>query len=373
MLVEIYQMESVGEEVRITLEAVCDAFSSLLWDIEYFQCGQFEIYIAATARNLSVFQTGRLVGRSDDKEHYGLIEAVRLDTDTENGDYLTVTGRFLMCLLSRRIIYPTLYIKEQTSYGEIVKTAIEQNCLQSGVRLLPGLQIGEMTGDCWQQETHLQISYVNLMEWIYKLCELVGGTANIRLVETKANSRMYQMQFTLSEGTDRSILQDTVPHVIFSDTYSNLLSFSYHKDCAAQQNAAYALGAGEGEERKRTFCSSVPEPEHLERYEVYVDARDLSEETQNEDGESVPIPADEYLKMLEERGMESLLPVTETSESTIAASSLQYQYQRDYFVGDYVIRRQARFGLSQDRMRLTGMIESFDQNGQNFTPTFSGG
>lgn len=373
MLIEIYQMESVGEEVRITLEAVCDAFSSLLWDIEYFQCGQFEVYIAATAQNLSTFQTGRLIGRSDDKEHYGLIESVQLDTDVENGDYLTVTGRFLMCLLSRRIIYPTLYIKEQTSYGEIIKTAIQQNCLQSGARLLPGLQIGEITGDCWQQETHLQISYMNLMEWIYKLCELVGGTANIQLVETAPNSRMFQMQFTLSEGTDRSILQDTIPHVIFSDTYNNLLTFSYHKDCAAQQNAAYVFGAEKGEERKQVFCSAAPEPEHLERYEVYVDARDLSEETQNEAGESVPIPEDEYLKMLEERGMENLLPVTEISESTIAASSLQYQYQKDYFVGDYVTVRQARFGLSQERMRLTGMIESFDQNGQNFTPTFSGG
>ncbi len=366
-------MEAVGEDVRITLEAVCDAFSSLLWDIEYFQCGQFEVYIAATAQNLSVFQTGRLIGRSDDKEHYGLIESVQLDTDVENGDYLTVTGRFLMCLLSRRIIYPTLYIKEQTSYGAIITEAIRQNCLQSGERLLPGLQIGDISGACWQKETHLQISYANLMEWVYKLCELVGGTANIRLVETNPNSRVFQMQFTLSEGTDRSILQDTVPHVVFSDTYNNLLTFSYHKNCAAQQNAAYTFGAGEGEARKQVFCSSDPEPEHLERYEVYVDARDLSEETQNDAGETVPIPESEYLKMLEERGRENLLPVTESSESTIAASSLQYQYQKDYFVGDYVTVRQARFGLSQERIRLTGMIESFDQNGRNLTPTFSGG
>lgn len=246
MLIEIYQMTAAENAVSITLEAVCDAFSSFLWDIEYFQCGQFELYIAATPETVAIFQTGRLVGRKDDTKHYGLIESVRIQTDAENGDYLTVSGHFLMILLSRRIIYPTMVIKEQTSYGEIIHTAIHKNCLQQNERFLPGLQLGEITGDCWKQETHLQISYANLMEWIYKICELVGGTANISLVETKPNSRTYQMVFTLSEGVDRSILQDTYPHVIFSDAFHNLLTFDYLKNAAAQQNAAYTLGAGEG-------------------------------------------------------------------------------------------------------------------------------
>ena len=70
------------------------------------------------------------------------------------------------------------------------------------------------------------------MEWIYKICELVGGTANISLVETKPNSRNYQMVFTLSEGVDRSILQDTYPHVIFSDAFHNLLTFDYLRNAA---------------------------------------------------------------------------------------------------------------------------------------------
>ena len=102
--------------------------------------------------------------RKDDTEHYGLIESVRIQTDAENGDYLTVSGHFLMILLSRRIIYPTMVIKEQTSYGEIIHTAIRKNCLQQNERFLPGLQLGEITGDCWKQETHLQISYANLMD-----------------------------------------------------------------------------------------------------------------------------------------------------------------------------------------------------------------
>ena len=71
MQIEIYNMIPVGANISISLEAVCDSFSSLLWDIEYYKCGAFEVYIAASPRNIEIFQTGRIVGRDDDKEHFG--------------------------------------------------------------------------------------------------------------------------------------------------------------------------------------------------------------------------------------------------------------------------------------------------------------
>lgn len=117
MQIEVYNMIADENTLIITLEAVCDSFSSLLWDIEYYQCGSFEVYIAVNPENLSIFQTGRIVGRDDDSQHFGIIESVQIDTDAENGDYLTVKGRFLMCLLERRIVheweiphYPHCYV-----------------------------------------------------------------------------------------------------------------------------------------------------------------------------------------------------------------------------------------------------------------------
>lgn len=44
MQIEVYDMQANGTEISITLEAICDSFSSLLWDIEYYQCGQFGSY-----------------------------------------------------------------------------------------------------------------------------------------------------------------------------------------------------------------------------------------------------------------------------------------------------------------------------------------
>lgn len=111
-------------------------------------------------------------------------------------------------------------------------------------------------------------------------------------------------------------------------------------------------------------------PQYLDRFEVYVDAKNTSQETQNENGERVPISDEDYLALLKVQGAEKLTKITETSESTIASDSTQYRYGKDYFVGDFVTALHNRFGLEQPKIQLVGMVESFDQNGRNLTPTF---
>ena len=152
MQIEVYDMLPEDSRLTITLEAICDTFSSLLWDVEYYQCGCFEVYIAASPRNIEIFRTGRIVGRDDDNEHFGLIESVKIETDAEDGDYLIVGGRFLMCLLERRIIYPTLNITTETAYSEIVQSAVRRNAIDSAERKISGLKLGTVQGECWNEK-----------------------------------------------------------------------------------------------------------------------------------------------------------------------------------------------------------------------------
>ena len=367
MQIEVYKMTAEDDALTITLEAICDTFSSLLWDIEYYKCGSFEVYIAANPQNVDIFQPGRIVGRDDDNQHFGIIESVQINTDVKNGDYLTVKGRFLMCLLERRIIHPTYNVTAEKAYSEIVREVVTQNTLLNDSRKIPGLSLGTVSGTCWEQTTTLQISYANLMEWIYTICEKIGGMANIRIV--KNSGETYKMVFDLSEGTDRSITQDDESHIIFSDAYSNLLSFSYASDSAITRNFAYIYGHGEGSERKHTTYCVGEEPAYLSRYELYVDAKDISEEEQTE-GVTVPIPEERYIELLKSRGSEKLVDPKTASESEIAADSTQYVYNRDYYVGDYVTVEHKRFGMIQPKVQLIGMIEAFDQNGRSLTPTF---
>lgn len=61
MQIEIYNMTVLNDKLNISLEAVCDSFSSLLWDIEYYKCGAFEVYIAASPRNIEIFRLVELL------------------------------------------------------------------------------------------------------------------------------------------------------------------------------------------------------------------------------------------------------------------------------------------------------------------------
>lgn len=355
MQMEIYSLTANEKQIFIDLVAVCDSFSSLLWDVEFYQCGSFEVYIAANPQNVEVFQLGRIVGRDDDSEHFGIIESVKIETDSEDGDYLTVSGRFLTCLLERRIIYPSF--SANNTYENVVRGVLSRNAISAGVRNIPGLSMGTISGMCWQGKTRLQVSYDNLMEWLYTICETIGGSINIRI---DGNT----LKCDLFEGTNRSILQSENPHIVFSDSYNNLLSFSYAADSSVQKNFAYVFGSGEGSARKRTTYYSDTEPTYLDRYEVYVDERNTAQEKDVSDAE--------YLELLKESGAENMIAPQTASESTIAAFSTQYQYNKDYFVGDYVTVEHKHFGLIQPKIQLIGMIESFDQNGRSLTPTFKG-
>ena len=166
-------------------------------------------------------------------------------------------------------------------------------------------------------------------------------------------------------------MQEENAHIMFSVSYCNLLTFGYSIGLSAQKNLAYVLGCGERTERKRTVCYRGDEPAQLNRYEVLVDAKDVSDEMQ-ENVETIQISDEDYIGLLMEKSAENLVPITEISESTIAADNRQYQYNKDYFVGDYVTVEHERFGLIQPKIQLMGMIESYDQNGRTLTPTFKG-
>lgn len=166
----------------------------------------------------------------------------------------------------------------------------------------------------------------------------------------KNSGETYKIVLDLLQGTDRSITQDDEPHIIFSDAYSNLLSFSYVSDSAITRNFAYIYGGhGESPECKHATYYFGDEPSYLSRYELYVDADDISEEKQVE-GETVPIPEKRYIELLKFRGSEKLVDPKTASESEIETDSTQYVYNRDYFVGDYVTVEHKRFGMIQPKV-----------------------
>ncbi len=392
-----YYRESIDTYyVQIKLLATCDCYSSLLWDREYYDVGSFEVYLPATAGNLEAFSLGRLVGRSDGASEYGIIESVVIEADSENGDTMTVTGRFLPSLLSYRIAYSPIYssdLLDDKSYGNFLNDVLMRSgcffrdgervydyqskkgtvSLRSNTRNLPGCGVETTMSDTWQsllgtkgtiddedEESSagtMQVSYQNIMDWSYQVCKLVGGTIQSTIELVDDSLRLYLIRFSLTEGSDHR------NDVIFSDTFQTLSLFAYHEDRTEWYNQALILGEGEGSERKRSQVTSEDTtPTRFDRREIYVDARDLSQEEDTSE--------EEYLEALCNRGLESLTTPTYACEAQTNVEHSQFVYGVDYDVGDLVSIRHDGLGFVLSPARLVGMIESFDQNGMTLTPTF---
>jgi len=98
--------------------SVIDVLDSLIWTDRYSAYGDFEIYTPVTTELLSYLQQEYYLWFNG-SDHIMIIEDIRIKCDTEEGNYLIVTGRSLESILDRRIIW------EQTILSGNLQNGIE--------------------------------------------------------------------------------------------------------------------------------------------------------------------------------------------------------------------------------------------------------
>lgn len=336
----------------ISLVAVVDDAESVIWTNRYNTAGDFEIYIRARTDLISTFAIGNYVLRRDD-EMCGIVEKIQLTTDVENGDYFTITGRDAKSILARRVIW------KQTILNGTVEDGIRQLITENVIS--PTKQTRQISnfvlGDKLNITTTISQQFTgdNLLDAVSSICESFGlGFKVVLDVDTK------RFVFSLYNGVNRGDNQNSVPRVIFSTDFENIASTTYSYNDQTYKNVALVAGEGEGSARK---MQAVGDSSGLERYELFVDARDLS----TNDGE---VSSADYTNQLIQRGKEKLAEnnVTETFEGELI-TNLQYVYKTDYFLGDIVTIRN-EYNITGDA-RIVEIIESFGVDGYKIVPTFT--
>ena len=84
--------------------AVIDTYESMIWTDRYNSYGDFEIFFAMDTQLLQIFERG-LLSVAEGFGHCMIIEDIKINADTEEGNHLIVTGRSLESILERRIIW----------------------------------------------------------------------------------------------------------------------------------------------------------------------------------------------------------------------------------------------------------------------------
>lgn len=349
---DIYVLDSKFNRINII-----ESYESAIWNIKYFEAGDFELYIPASCENIRLLKKGNYLVRDKDvvagcMYNVMVIEKVETNTDIENGDHLTVTGRDLKCITERRIIW------NQTNLNEKVEIAMRRLLSENIIdpddpkRKIDGVVLGELNN--FPETMKQQVTRANLMEYMVKVLTTYGIGWGCCITEER------KIRFNFYKGVDRSIDQHEYPHIVFSPDNENILNSDHVTDYTGYKNVALVAGEGEGKARK---TASVGDAAGMERYEVYVDQRDAS----TNEGE---ITEDEYLKMLQESGYEALgeAKMVESFEGEIEPSDM-FIYGKDYNLGD-IVTVSNMYEVTANP-RIIGVIESNSDEGESVIPTFS--
>lgn len=329
-------------------------FRTLIWTRRYERLGCYELY--SSKDYFELLNNGKYLYR-DDADELGVIDEVNYQQDDKGGREAYVKGNFAECVLCQRVIQPavTLACGIEDGMRKLVTTyAISPT---DANRKIAHLKLGDLSGI--SNRLDLQITGANLSDKLYDIGNTVGISHRVRF-----NYLSNELLFEVWQGKDRRDSQEINSWAIFSNSFYNVRTVVYNRNTCNYKNFAYVAGAGEGAERIVVEVD-LREAEE-ERREIYVDARDLQLQDENEN----EIPMETYLAQLVQRGKEKL---AEYRKVETVNSDVDYLanlvYKTDYDLGDYCTYINTEIGIATDR-RITEIMETFEEGAMKLTITF---
>jgi hypothetical protein len=313
-----------------------ESYSYLSWVRRYSTVGEFELKCAP--ENLNLLSLGNLISKAGDNEA-AFIETLLVESVEK--ELITVRGRFLPSVLDRRIIWNTELLNGDisSSIGQLMTNHLIAP--QDTKRLIEKISF---ESEVLNKEIFMQISYKNLLE-------VVTAITSESATGLKGCLGFDGIILSLYEGIEQ-------PYV-FSKEFENLLSQNYTESIKDSANLAKIAGEGEGEERKTVVLGDEA---GLNRREIYVDARDLSLNDYSSEKD--------YEDALLLRGQEKLFDLRKReSFDAVANTNGNLRYRTDYDLGDVVTAKSKLLGISK-RLRITEIIETYDENGMHVDLTF---
>jgi hypothetical protein len=343
------------------MQGIIDTFTSLIWRRDFFKTGTFELHLnlpeddKKAAETINLLQKGNILTKDDSLEEAVYIEDINLDEQEQ--EQIVVSGYFIDNFIAKRIIWG-LQSKSGT-VEEVMKHYVDKNSITplDTNRVIPNLVLSQNTGI--SKQANEVSSYENLAEKIEELA--LKYDVGWRVLFNLANQ---QYAFDVYQGCDRSINQTINPIALFALEYENVLQQSFTDSDQNYKNMALIGGQGDGINRKLATINN--NLQGFERRELFVDARDLSNVTEDE----VTLTDPQYEALLIERGNSKLAEMTtiQTFQSGISVTS-NLVYKQDFDLGDIVTIKNDRWGVLLNT-RITTVEEVYENETKDIRVNF---
>ena len=354
---DLYTLEELGE---------VNVFESFIWPNSFNAYSSFELWAPVNDENRELLKDGNIIW-PDGSDTAGIIEIINPEKNDKGTKRFNIKGRTLESLLTRRIIWGT-YNKSSRDYpSTIMMELVNQSAINPSdeKRKIPFLELDKdpLVGE--------KITYQKTGGELYESVNKIATDANIgfRIVFDAKNKKMI---FQVLSGVDRTYDNegDNEPVILDSDL-QDILTSNYYRNSQDYKNIALVAGEDSGEARKKVTVGD-DESYGFDRREVYIDARDLQSEvaSENENGskdesgvteETSSLTEEEYNELLIQRGNEKMseMKITETFEASLRVTGSQYEFGKDYFIGDTITAVDRELGIIVDA-QISAAQEEFN-------------
>lgn len=341
---------------------VCDTFKSLIWTDRFRIPGDFEMTLHPNDPILKMLTPDRYL-ITPKSEHFMIIEGSELSTDAATGeDMIIISGRSGESITTRRIIWgQAVYYDTELA---IIQSLINREIISASDvnRRISNFIFKNELPSSYATRTKIEAQFTGdyLSDALKSICDSADIGFKIIFDDN------YNFVFSPYTGEDRSYRQTVNPYVVFSPAFDNLKGTKYLNSNKTLKTTALIGGEGEGNARRYT---SIVDPSYsgLYRRELFVDARDISS-----DVDGGKLTNEQYIAQLKQRGNEKLSDkvnkvIQEVSADIITTEN--YQYGRDFFMGD-IVQVVNQYGVEVSA-RIVEMIHTEDDDGIINTPSFT--
>jgi hypothetical protein len=367
---EVYTLDSLFRRIEVV-----DRFESCIWTERWADIGEFELHLQSTRGNRQLFKPGVRLAINDSKRVM-TVETAESASDDEGRRILNVKGRSLEALLDERLaigtyagynpmtMWPFLDTPESIARrmfsmicvggtlhpSDIIPYIVEnQNSFPADTIPESDFQIS------WNQKPASLYSAIKDLADIYDF--------GFRLYRNGDASELF---FNVYTGSDRTLQQEVLTPVVFSQDLQNLMNTKEFNTIEKTKNVAYVLWLHPDTSviyREVVYAPEV-DPNNMtgfDRHVIYVDG----EVSDDDKGDDALISASLIRQGLDELAQHRAFIGFDGEISQYT----QYKYDKDYFLGDMVVMQDEN-GL-RNNMRVTEQIFVSDNDGDRSYPTLS--
>ena len=280
------ELYGIGEYELI---GVIDEQEDIVFNKRFNDVGYCALKVACDLEMLNLLRAGNYIYRYDD-DMFCKIEKPAIDTNVEQGDYLTVDAADMNNILAGRIVrWEVVFSGTVLEFLEKLITDNVINPAQTQ-RKIANFELYEMTAAERAEFTETisvakDTATQDLLQLVKATCKAYNYGFRVSFnIETR------KLVFRVYKGKNKATT-NSEEYVEFSPNYANIISSHYQEDESSYKNVVYVGYKSANKDDENIYLLSryegqdegAPEPQGEDRREMYVDATNTSREIKLEE------------------------------------------------------------------------------------------